>query len=151
MNDATEDKGAGPGKPDTGNAEKSLNVPLLSEALDITKVEVDRGGYRLHKRVSTRIENVDETLNSTRVEIERRAIGTELPDGDVPVTRYDGDTLVIPVLQEVLVTVKRTILVEEVRIKRVERAELHREQVPLRQEEIEIERLDAASPAALKT
>ena len=151
MNDATEGKEAGPGKPDTGNAEKLLNVPLLSEALDITKVEVDRGGYRLHKRVSTRIENVDETLKFTGVEIERCAIGTELPDGDVPVTRYDGDTLVIPVLQEVLVTVKRIVLVEEVRIKLVERSDRHREQVPLRQEEIEIERLDAAGPAALKT
>ena len=151
MNEATEGQEAGPGEPDTGNAEESLNVPLLSEALDITRVEVDRGGYRLHKRVSTRIENVDETLNFTRVEIERRVIGTELADGDVPVTRYDGDTLVIPVLQEVLVTVKRTILVEEVRIKQVEGAEQHREQVPLRQEEIEIERIDAADPAALKT
>ena len=46
---------------------------------------------------------------------------------------------------------KRTVLVEEVRITRVERAEQHCEQVPLREEEIEIERLDAASPAALKT
>ena len=148
---ATKSKKAGTRKPNTGNAEISVKVPLLSEVLDITRVEVDRGGYRLHKRVSTRIENVEETLTSTGVEIERRAIGTELPDGEVPVPWYDGDTLVVPVLREVLVTVKRTILVEEVRIKRVERAELHREQVPLRQEEIEIERLDAASPAALKT
>ena len=150
MDNATEGQDTGPGEPDTGNGEQSLNVPLLSEALDVTKVEVDRGGYRFHKRVSTRLENVDETLNFTQVEIERRPIGAELPEGDVPVTRYEGDTLVIPVCQEVLVTVKRTVLVEEVRITRVERGEQHREQVPLQQEEIEIERIDAADPAALK-
>ena len=84
MNDATEGKDPGLDKADTGDAEKSLKVPLLSEALDITKVEVDRGGYRIHKRVATRIENVKETLNFSSVEIERRAIGTPLPDGMYP-------------------------------------------------------------------
>lgn len=68
------------------------------------------------KRVATTTGTVDEALRDFRVEIGRRKIGTPLAGLDMPVARYGGATLVIPVVNEVLVTQRRLVLVEEVRI-----------------------------------
>ena len=63
-----------------------------------------------------------------------------------PVSAHsDGDTLVIPVLEEVLVIEKRLLLKEEVRITK-RRVETHRPQrVTVRREEVALERLNQES------
>jgi stress response protein YsnF len=59
-----------------------------------------------------------------------------------PQTRYEGETLVVPVLEEVLVTEKRLVLVEEIRITRVRDTHRQPQTVTLRKDHIEIERLE---------
>jgi stress response protein YsnF len=56
---------------------------------------------------------------------------------------YDGDTFVIPVMEEVLVVEKRLRLREEVRLTKVREESQHQETVTLRSEVVTIERLDA--------
>ena len=82
--------------------EPSIRVPVIEEALTVTKEIVDRGGYRIDKRVETREELVDEFLKTERVEIERRQINTAIAEGAVPQTRQEGDTLIVPVIEEML-------------------------------------------------
>src|SRR5690606_31687528 len=64
--------------------------------------------------------------------------------------RYEGDTMIVPVLEEVLVMQKRLLLEEEVRITR--RRSEHRapQRVMLREEHAEVERFGdaAAGPVA---
>ncbi len=55
--------------------------------------------------------------------------------------RQEGDTLIVPVIEEMLVTVKRLVLVEEVRITRVQGTHRKPQTFTLRKEHIEIERL----------
>ena len=121
-------------------------LPQLEESLEVGRREVDLGGYRITKRVDSREEVVDELLHGQRAEIERRPIGRQLEPSEVPKPRYEGDTFVVPVVEEVMVAVKRLVLVEEVRIRRVHTTHRLPQRVTLRKEEIAIERLEASGP-----
>jgi uncharacterized protein (TIGR02271 family) len=118
-------------------------LPVIEETLEVDKVEVDKGGYRIAKRIDTREQLIDELLQNHRVDIERRPVGLQLAGTDIPQPRYEGDTLIVPVLEEILVTEKRLVLVEEVRITRVRGTHRKPETVTLRKEEIVVERLAA--------
>jgi uncharacterized protein (TIGR02271 family) len=103
-----------------------LVVPVHEEVLVPVTHEVEVGQVRINKRV----EEVEvETRTDRRhdeVSIERVAINR--PIDAVPGARNEGDTLVIPVLEEVLVTEKRLMLKEEIRVTRRRVVE----QVPVR-------------------
>ena len=131
--------------PASAPAGTGLTVPVIEEAVDVRTQAVDRGAVRITKSVVTRDEQVETLLQEERVEVERRPIGKTISNSSsLPAPHYEGDTLVIPVLEEVLVTEKRTVLVEEVRVTRVQQAQRQSLQVPLRREEVHVERLDAA-------
>ena len=121
----------------------SLTLPIITESIQVEKVEVDRGGYRITKRVDSREVLVDEPLLHETVEIERRPVNRELAEGEVPAVRYEGDTMIVPVVKEVVVTQKRLVLVEELRIVRVAGTHRDPQSVTVREEHIEIERLGA--------
>jgi uncharacterized protein (TIGR02271 family) len=123
--------------------DEGLSVPVISEVIDVEKRTVDEGGYRLTKQVETRQETVDELLRTQQVSIERRPVGTQLALADMPQPHYEGKTLVIPVIEEILVTEKRLVLVEEVRITPVETTRREHQSIDLLTEKIEIERLAA--------
>jgi stress response protein YsnF len=61
-----------------------------------------------------------------------------------PVTRYEGCTLVVPVLEEVLVVDRRLRIKEELHITKTLREQRHAETVMLRQEQVKVERFDEA-------
>jgi stress response protein YsnF len=78
-------------------------------------------------------------LARERVEVERIAIGK--PIDAIPAVRQDGDTTIIPVVEEVLVVERRLVLKEEIHIHRVRTTEQHQERVTLRRQEAVITRL----------
>lgn len=124
-----------------GSGSMSRAIPVIEERLHADAVEVDQGGFRVTKHVDTTTEEVHAELRDFQVRIERRPIGQRLEGLDVPPARYDGDTLVIPVVEEVLVTEKRLLLVEEVRITGVQGTRQDTKSVTLRKESVSIERL----------
>ena len=126
----------------------SQTIPVIEETLHVDKVVVDRGGVRINKRVETHEQLVHELLRTEHVEIERRKINTAIPDDAIPQLRQEGDTLIVPVIEEVLITVKRLVLVEEVRITRIQGTQRKPQTLTLRKEHIEIERLDPEQPSA---
>lgn len=116
-------------------------LPVIEETLDIERQRVTTGVVRVHKRVHEREEVIDEPTIREEVSIER--IPMEQILDAAPGTRREGDTLIIPVVEEVLVIEKRLMLKEEVRITR-RRVEDHNPQhVSLRREEVEVEHLPA--------
>ncbi len=125
-------------------------LPVIEESLEVTKEEIDQGGFRITKRVEMRDEVVDELLRSDNVQIERRAVNTAIAEGAVPGIRHEGDTLIVPVIEEMLITVKRLVLVEEVRITRTQSTERKSQTYTLRKEHIEVERLAAEEPLTVK-
>ena len=85
------------------------------------------------------------------MEIERRPIKSAIADDAIPRIRQEGDTLIVPVIKEMLVTVKRLVLVEEVRITRTQQTHRSPQTFTLRKEHIEVERLAAEAPSTVKS
>ena len=121
-----------------------LVVPVIEESLELSKRVVDRGGWRITRRVESRQETVDEPLIREDVRIERRPVDRLLPaDQPPPAIRHEGDVMVVPVLEEVLVVEKRLVLREELLVHR-ERTEFRApQQVLLRREQVSVDRIDA--------
>lgn len=116
-------------------------VPLAEETLKVSKRSVMRGRVQLHKYVTERTETADVTLVREQLEVEHVKVGRPV-DEAAPV-RYEGDTVVIPLYEEVLVVTKQLRLVEEVRVKTQRSERQEPQQVILRREEVEVERRDA--------
>ena len=119
-------------------AHSEVVVPLVAETVEVGKRTVETGKVRIRKTVKATERVVDEPVFEETVEVERVAINRPIPEAIGP--RQEGDTLIVPLLEEVLVVEKRLILREEVRItrRRVERR--NPQTVILRSEEAEVER-----------
>jgi stress response protein YsnF len=115
-------------------------IPLYSEDIAVSRRKVERT-VRVHVHTVDREQLIDEAVTQERVEIERVAIGRAVDA--VPPVREDGDTTVIPVVEEILVVERRLILKEEIRLHRVRTTERHRETVTLREQQAVIERAEA--------
>ena len=93
---------------------------------------------RVVKRVVERQETVDQPLLREEVTVEHVPIN-QVVEQAAPV-RYEGDTTIIPLYEEVLVFEKRLMLVEEVRVTRRQTERRDPQTVTLRREEVVIER-----------
>lgn len=123
-------------------------VPVIEERAVITREVVESGRVRLVKEVHEHEELVDLMLQHDEVQVERVPVNQFVADeAALPDSRYDGDTLIIPVLREVVVT--RVLVVEEIRVTKRQVVAPHTERVPLRREDVRVERHPATDlPAA---
>ena len=80
-------------------------------------------------------------LNQEEVMVERVTLN-QYVDSPPPPVRYEGDTMIIPVLQEVAVVEKRLLLVEELRVTKRQVQKQETQQVSLRQEEVQVTRVN---------
>lgn len=120
-----------------------LSIPVMEEQLQVEKHTVDTGcGVRLHKTVTEREQVLDESLRRDELTVEHVQIGQIVPESAPPQTRYEGDTLIVPVLEEVLLVQKRLLLKEEVRITRRQHQVQEQQTVLLKSEQVSVERLD---------
>jgi uncharacterized protein (TIGR02271 family) len=129
-----------PQPPDTSTGQ-AATLPRLQEELSVTTRVVDTGrGVRVSKVVDEHPEQVSVPLWHEELSVERVAVDLDLPEPPVP--RYEGDTLVMPVVEEVVVLQKRYRVKEELRITRTRVQRQHTETVTLRSEEVVVERFD---------
>lgn len=124
-----------------GAKRESVVIPVIHEELEVAKRRVETGaGVRVQKSSREEEQVVDLPLVHEQVEVQRVAVDREV-DGPVPV-RHVGDTIIVPVMQEVLVVRKQLRLVEELHIRKT-RTERHEPQtVVLRKEEATVVRLE---------
>jgi uncharacterized protein (TIGR02271 family) len=127
------------------NGQEQLIVPVFREEVQVEKQAVDTGrGVRIHKTVAELPCHIDERLLRDEVEVSHVPVDRIVPLDAAPATRYEGDTLVVPILEEVLVVERRVRIKEEVRITRTRREEHHAETVMLKSEQVSVERFDEA-------
>lgn len=112
-------------------------IPVLRETVRITKREVETGRVIVHKTVTERDEAVEMLLKRTDVSVERISVNRVVTEA--PGSRQEGDTLIIPILEEVLVVEKRLVLKEELHIRKDNSERTVHETVRLRSEEVRIE------------
>ena len=112
-------------------------IPVVEETLRVEKREYESGRVLVHKTVTERDEVAEVLLRQQDLIVERVPVGRAV--SEAPQTRQDGDTLIVPILEEVLVVEKRLFLKEELHIRKhsSERTEQHK--VRLRTEHVEIE------------
>lgn len=116
-------------------------VPVLSEELVVEKDASPTGSVRVHRLVQDHDELVDVGLRKEHVDV-RRVVMNQYVDGPLPIRR-EGDTTIIPVVEEVIVVEKRYRLKEEVHVTRIAREERHEERVTVSRQDAWIEELDS--------
>ncbi|HYE37306.1 YsnF/AvaK domain-containing protein [Methylocaldum sp.] len=130
--------------PATPGGAETLTIPVAEERLVRQTRKVETGRVRITKRVSTYIEEVDDPLVQETLHVERVAVNRPV-DGPVP-PRYEGDTLIIPVFEEILVVEKRLMLKEELHVTTRRTESRQPQQVALRREEVSVERIPLREP-----
>jgi uncharacterized protein (TIGR02271 family) len=123
---------------------ESLVIPVIEEVPHVERVARKTGKVELTKTVEEWIEHIDEPLASEEVEVERVTVNR--PVDEAPTIRHEGDTLVIPLLEEVLVVQKQLVLREEVRVRKLRREVHAPQEVSLRRERIDVTRKPASPP-----
>jgi uncharacterized protein (TIGR02271 family) len=121
-------------------------VPLYEEGVSVAKRRIATGRWRIATATRQDEVQVDEPLTQETVEVERTAVN-KLVDR-MPSVREEGDTLIVPVVEETLVLERRLVLKEEVRIRRVRKTERHQERVKIRKQEATITKLPVDAETA---
>lgn len=117
--------------------EESVIIPVIEEQVHVDVQKSVTGVVRVTKVVSNETIEVEQPYTQENVTIDRVAIN-EYVDELPPAVRYEGDVMIVPVLHEVLV--KRTLLVEELRITKAKTDLSETQQVTLRKEHVEVHR-----------
>jgi uncharacterized protein (TIGR02271 family) len=125
--------------------EDAIVIPVVAEEVQVGTSQVPRGIVRVHKRVETEEQVVDAPVAAEEVRVERVQVNT-LVEGAAPQIREEDGVVIIPVLEEVLVVEKRLMLREEVRLTRRVTNTSVPQTVRLRQEVVDIERVELGGP-----
>lgn len=125
------------GAPQAGD-DGTLVVPIIRERLNIRKHRIETGRVAIRKVVREHQEEIDLPLLREEVEVRRVPVGRAV--AEPPKVRREGDELIVPVLEEVLVVQKRLVLREELRITRRRIEHRAHEQITLHSETAQVER-----------
>lgn len=122
------------------NEAGEIVVPLIAEEISISKKTVETGGVRVHKIVREDVQTIDEPIIREHLDVERVEVNQFVETA--PVIRYEGEVMIVPVLEEVVVTQKRLLLREEIRLTKRREEISNPQQVTLRREEIKLEKIE---------
>ena len=117
-------------------------LPVVEETVAVERVRTVTGIVRARTETHEDTVTVDEPLLVEQVIIERVPMDRWI---DHPVAvREEGDTTIIPVVEEVVVVEKRLKLVEEVRVTKQKTTKNEPQTLTLRRQEAVVERLSGA-------
>lgn len=134
----------GPTRPaDDATAAETIRIPRLEEQLQVGTQTVETGRVTLAKTVHETEETVTIPLLQEQYVVERTAINQYVEEPPAP--RQEGETIIYPVLKEVLVVQKRLFLVEEIRVTHQQTQTQETQTVRLRREDITVERRSSNS------
>ena len=117
---------------------QSVVIPVAREEASLARNVVETGVVSVRKVVHERVEVIDEPMLHDEVDIEHVVINRAVDAPEPP--REEGDVLVIPVYEEVVIVRRQWVLKEEVRLRRRKVQSRHREEVVLREEDAVVER-----------
>ena len=118
--------------------DETVVIPIADEELRVMKREVETGRVRVRTVIDERQELIREELSKTAVNVERVPINVEVDT--VPQPRMEGDTYIIPVVEEVIYVRKALVVIEEVRLHRQTSTEKVEQQVTVRSQRAVVER-----------
>ncbi|SHI79813.1 protein of unknown function [Roseomonas rosea] len=98
-----------------GEVPEETVLPVVEETLRLDKRVVETGRVRVSLSTEVEEEVLRETLRRRHAEVERHPVGREV--SEMPRVRQEGNLLIIPVVEEVLVVEKRLVLKEEIHLR----------------------------------
>ena len=117
--------------------QKDIHIPVIREDVAIEKNMVETGKVKIIKSVTEEDKQIDLTLLQEEIDVKTIPVNQYLDAMPEPV-RYEGDTMIIPVLKEVAVV--RILLEKEIHITKRKSGKNETHHVTLRSEEISIQR-----------
>lgn len=121
-------------------------VPLLAEEVAVVTQIVETDRVQVARVTHKREQLINELPAHQTAKIERVRIGQRIDT--MPAVREEGDTVVIPIVEGILVIERRLFLEEEVRVRRAGSTETHQESVTLRHHETVVTYLPVKTPAS---
>jgi uncharacterized protein (TIGR02271 family) len=113
-------------------------IPVLAERLSIDRRQVETGRVLATVTTHTHEHVITEDLVHDSIEVEHVPIGRTVDA--VPPVREEGDTTIIPVVEEVLVIQRQLILKEEVHLRRIRVRQTHATTVTTRGQDVVVTR-----------
>jgi uncharacterized protein (TIGR02271 family) len=118
-------------------AEQDTVIPVMREEVRVGKQIID-SKVLIHKTVEERTETIEEPVTIDGVAIERVPINKMIDEP--PNMREEGDVMIFPVVEEVIVVQKRLMLKEEVHVRRIREERMEQKEVTLRSEQVKVDR-----------
>jgi len=118
-----------------------VEIPIIQEHVVVGVRSGPAETLRVRRRVVTDEQIVETPIWTERIQVEHVPVGAFVEHA--PAARHEGDTLIIPCVEEVAVVEKRLRVREELRIRVVRERRMDRQSVSVRRFEIEIEREQA--------
>ena len=125
-------------KKNLSDPSSTLVIPIIDEQLQVRTEWVETGRVRVSKQVREETQTIDVPITREVVDVQRVPIGRVVEE--VPLSRQEGDTLILPVVREEVVTSIRLVLVEEVHITRRQEQTTDSQTVTTRHETIQVDR-----------
>ncbi len=113
-------------------------VPVVREEVTVDRRARPVARVRVRKTTHVEDASVDVVASTEDVDVDRVPIGRIVDEP--PQVRTEGDTTVVPVVEETVVVQKRFLLREEIRITKRRVEEKRRVTVPVRRQDVEIQR-----------
>jgi stress response protein YsnF len=120
-------------------SEREARVPLVEERLEVKKRTVTTGKVRVVTHTETVEEVARAVLNGEEADVQTIELDQPIV-GPVPQIRTEGDVIIVPVLEEIMVVEKRLVLKREIRITRRRTSETVEIPVSLRKQRVKVER-----------
>ena len=124
-----------------GRSEETQTISLLEETAVVSKRRVSTGSLRIEMRTELRHESADLVLDRQVVDVTRVPVDRLIEE--VPDVRTEGDTTIVPVVEERFVVVKQLVLKEELHIRHRTERETVQPSITLRRQSAVVERFDA--------
>jgi stress response protein YsnF len=118
------------------------SIPVIEERVNVAVRPAPAEQVRVHRRVVTEQAAVEVPLTTERVEVDHVPVNQFVDH--VPRSRQEGDTLIIPVVEEVIEI--RLRVREELHVRVVRERAVHRESVLIRRHEVDVARTTSTHP-----
>jgi uncharacterized protein (TIGR02271 family) len=116
-----------------------LIIPVIQEQLVIDKQVIETGKVRVRKTVSEETASLNIPLIQESYDVQR--VPAQQVLDSPPGVRYEGDTIVVPVMREIVIVEKKYELIEEVRLTKRTTAVPHIQDISLLKEHVQVERI----------
>lgn len=123
---------------ENSSGSQSMIIPVVEEHMTVDKETIETAKIHVRTRVTEEEATINMPIKSEQYEVMR--VPVDKVFSTIPPVRYEGDTLIVPVVEEVIVVEKRYRVIEEVHLVKQTTEMPFMQQVTLHKENIQVER-----------